>query len=412
MAQADWTADGSAIPVLEPHTQAKHKILETYIEELVYTLYGKGRYGTTKFTFVDGFCGGGIYKNPESEELWGGSPIKILQAVERGVHRSNRSYDIDVKYIFIDSQADHIDCLKNYALPYFNLGDKVKSENIEFLCDTFEKVANFCCFKADQHGGHSFFFLDPFGWTDVSMATIRKIQSLKNSEILFTSMIDYIERFIEQRFEQQKSNFTNILEADGFYKNANPSRINEVGEQCYLRNESMRLFRERGLYPYVFTFSLIPRNKYRALYYLIHMSKNLTALEVMKASFWEENTLDYQYYFEIYGYGFRTFDYYQENQGTLKFDIQPGKDQFCIDKIHDSIMEILYDRREITFREICEITLQENPAKRLHYEQLIESKRAEQEIVVIRDGKKTNSKQIQWNDVIQVSQSKQLFLPF
>lgn len=412
MAQAYWSPDGSQIPTLEPHTRAKHKILETYVEELVYTLYGKGRYGNTQFTFVDGFCGGGIYRDPETEELEAGSPVKIFQAVMRGVKRSNRSYEIDVQYIFIDSQQGHIDCLKNYALPYFGFERETCSDNVHFLCDTFEKVVNFCYMKAEQHKGHSFFFLDPFGWTDVSMRSIRKIQSLKKSEILFTYMIDYIERFISQRFGQQKANFQNILEADEFYLHADPTRINEPGEQCYLRNESMRLFREKGHYPYVFTFSLIPRNNYRVLYYLIHMSKDLTALEVMKSSFWKENTLDYQYHFEVYGYGFKTYDFYQENQSELKFDINPGASEFCIQRIDDAIIKLLYAQNDkaITFRYLCEITMQKNPATRQHYEELINRKRADKDIIILRDGKETGATRLQRSDIIQVAPSRQLSL--
>jgi len=57
-----WSADGMYVPNLEPHTAAKHLIIDKYIENLVITLYGKARYGETKFTFIDGFSGGGIYK--------------------------------------------------------------------------------------------------------------------------------------------------------------------------------------------------------------------------------------------------------------------------------------------------------------------------------------------------------------
>ncbi|HBE18060.1 MAG TPA: hypothetical protein DEG17_12120 [Cyanobacteria bacterium UBA11149] len=32
-AQAKWSADGSVIPSINPHTKAKHLIIEKYIEE-------------------------------------------------------------------------------------------------------------------------------------------------------------------------------------------------------------------------------------------------------------------------------------------------------------------------------------------------------------------------------------------
>lgn len=142
-------------------------------------------------------------------------------------------------------------------------------------------------------------------------------------------MIDFVARFIESRNDTQYANFKNILEADGYYPNADPSRIGDVEHQCYLRNESMRLFRDRGKFKYVFTFSLISRDSVRVTYYLIHMSNKLTALEVMKDSFWKENTLNYEYYFELYGYGFKPEDYYKRNQLSLRFDINKDDESFA-----------------------------------------------------------------------------------
>lgn len=101
--QGEWSADGKDIPSIDLHTKAKHQILEKYIENLIITLYGKPRYGETKFTLIDGFCGGGIYKNP-GELQWVGSPIRMIKAVREGFNKSKRKIPLDVKYIFIDSK--------------------------------------------------------------------------------------------------------------------------------------------------------------------------------------------------------------------------------------------------------------------------------------------------------------------
>ncbi|MGK7884861.1 MAG: hypothetical protein AB4057_09580 [Crocosphaera sp.] len=70
-----WTSDGRTIPDIEPHTKTKHLLTEQYVTDLIHTLYGKSfPHGTKIFTFIDGFCGGGIYKDPDSSNLWYGSP--------------------------------------------------------------------------------------------------------------------------------------------------------------------------------------------------------------------------------------------------------------------------------------------------------------------------------------------------
>jgi three-Cys-motif partner protein len=412
--QAIWSSDGSALPKVDPHTKAKHKILEEYIENLIFTLYGKGRYGVTEFTFIDAFCGGGLYQDPEnSNQEWEGSPIRIIKAVEAGRLKSKRKYPLNVKYIFADSNKEHLDCLKNYSLPKAGLDSIVHSAQCAFMHGEFEQLANSIIFSVSQQKGHSLFLLDPFGWTQVSMSTIRKINSIPGSEIIYTYMIDFIERFIIQRYDQQLSSFQNILEADGYYEDADPKKIGTVGEQCYLRNESMRLFREKGNAKYVFTFSLISKGNVRVLYYLMHMSSNLTALEVVKESFWKENTLDYQYYFEIYGHGFKSSDYYEEGQLSLKFDITQTSEDFCIKNLDRDIGRIINESSDgVTFRQISEQTMEENPASKKHYVKYLNQLRAESEIEVERKGQILYGRTIdlQRQDIIRRARTKQLFI--
>ena len=174
MSQAEWSADGGTLPTVDPHTKAKHKILEEYIENLIATLYGKGRYGVTNFTFVDAFCGGGMYRDPEAQDEWEGSPIRIIRAVQKGYEKSKRQYPLNVKYIFMDSRKAHLDCLKNYSLPAAGLENIAASGNCVFEHGNFEDLINWLILAVSSHKGHSLFLLDPFGWTQVSMASIRK----------------------------------------------------------------------------------------------------------------------------------------------------------------------------------------------------------------------------------------------
>jgi three-Cys-motif partner protein len=218
MSKLFWSPNGSSIPTIDPHTKAKHFIIEKYVEDLIATLYGKGRRGVDTFTFVDGFCGGGIYEDRESENSeWFGSPIRLIRAVQAGYKKANREYPINLKFIFIDSKHNHIDCLKNYVMPKAGLEQFARSEQCEFICGNFEDYVNYCVITADNRGGHSFFLLDPQGWTDVSMQSLRKITGMRKSEILYTFMIDYIIRFISERDGNLKNGFEKILEANGYF---------------------------------------------------------------------------------------------------------------------------------------------------------------------------------------------------
>ena len=421
--QATWSADGSYIPPIDPHTKAKHQILETYLENLIYTLYGKGRYGEKTFTFVDGFCGGGMYDDQDNKTKWQGSPIRFIEAIRAGYKKSKRHYDLNVKFIFIDNNPEHLACLKNYSMPKAGLGELVDEqphdfkgevgklvEECEFRCGEFEDLVNELILKVGIRKGHSFFFIDPFGWTDISMQTIRKINDLKRTEILYTYMINYIKRFVFDR--KDKDTFNRMLEAEEYYKELdNLNSFERTGGQCYLRNESMRLFRDKGKAKYVFTFSMIPRGDVSVLYYLMHLSQKLTALEVIKESFWQENNLDYQYYFELYGHGFKTADFYEENQLELKFDITKNSEEVCLERLDTYLGNIIRNNQDgIIFSELCHQTMECNPASKEHYTRYINLLRNEKEIEIWRNGEIVKGRKVDLykNDIIKLTRYKQL----
>jgi hypothetical protein len=295
----------------------------------------------------------------------------------------------------------------------FNSGWGKRVEQCEFMYGEFENLVNECVFKVDLRKGHSFFLLDPFGWSHVSMSSIRKINSLRKSEILYTYMIDFLKIYVLAKHGKDRDTFNRVLEADGYYELADLENMDSFGEQSYYRNESMRLFRDKGNASYLFTFSLIPRGEVRFLYYLIHISSNLRALEVMKDSFWQENNLDYQYHFEIYGYGFQTAKYYDRNQTSLRFDITQNSHEFCIEKLDLDLREIIYKNKEgILFSDICNKTIQLNPANRKHYTTYINRLRNEKVIEVWRNNEVLKEKRIelQRKDIIKLTGIKQLSL--
>ncbi len=419
--KAKWSDDGNDLPNIEPHTQAKHQIIQEYITNLIRTLYGTGKYGVTKFTFIDGFSGGGMYRHGDS--LWEGSPLRMIKAVREGYRQAKRAYPLDVQFIFIDEKHKHLNCLQDYAMAQAGLeeltdekehklpGEKgCLSERCEFRQGKFEDRVDYCINVAKKRKGHVFFLLDPFGWTDVSMASIRKINSLRKVEILYTFMIDWIWRFVKERYGKLQSAFQDVLEADGYYNLDELNGLNEIPRQCYLRNESMRLFRDKGNAKRVITFSMIGNKyDYRALYYLIHMSKNHRALEVMKESFWQINNLQSQYYFEVHGYGFKTVNFYEENQMTLKFDITQDNDEYCLEKLEEQLRHLI-DEDGITYKELRDKTMELNPASVEHYEQCIKRLRESGEIWVVRKGKRTEAENLQNNDIIKLPDYKQLRL--
>lgn len=427
-----WSANGENIPVVQPHTKIKHLLLEQYVTDLIDTLHSSGRYGVQTFTFIDGFCGGGVYLDEENKTHWYGSPIRLINAVRAGHEKSQRKYSepINIKFIFIDEKIEHLQCLKNFAMTQAGLEnltdseehifnssfDHQRIEQCEFICGEFEKHINECVLKASLRKGHSLFFLDPYGWSDIYLESFRKINSLNKSEIIYTFMTDFIKRFVFAKDGKERETFKKIFETEpeGYFNNQQLKNLDQFGEQSFYRNELMRLLRNKGGAKRITTFALINKIDDRVLYYLVHISGHTKAIEVMKEGSWVYNNLKYQFHYDIYGYGFRTSEYFQKNQMEIKFDINQDPDDFCrgrlIKQILDEIVENYNDG--ITFKEICNLTLETNPATRSHYEQSLNYLRENKDIDILdRNGKKTQRSQLQNTDIIKKSTSKQLFIP-
>jgi three-Cys-motif partner protein len=97
-----WSADGSELPEIEPHTKAKHGILEEYLERYLVTLCGNNRGKRKTITIIDGFLRCGMYLDPETIMLYGaGSPIRIIKTVDKAldiVRREKAKPDYQARY--------------------------------------------------------------------------------------------------------------------------------------------------------------------------------------------------------------------------------------------------------------------------------------------------------------------------
>ncbi|BAY13484.1 three-Cys-motif partner protein TcmP [Calothrix sp. NIES-2098] len=401
-----WSADGSYLPEIQPHTKAKHKIYEDYIQRYIVTLCGNNRGKRKTVTFIDGFCGGGMYLDPDNNNaLWSGSPIRMIEIVANALDivkrdKSKPDYELDVKFIFIDSEPDHLDCLK-VQMKESGLDRYLSNpEKCEFIIGEFENCIDKCLIEVNRRRGSSLFLLDPFGWSHVSMESIRRIISLGKSEILYTYMIDDIIRFLSEKDRQAENAYHKVLEANGYYEFIKCLPDDRRIKQKYIRDETLRLFRERGSVPCVYSFALLP-NKTHPKYYLIHLATKPPAQREIKNTLWDHNTIDLVYQFEygIYGLGFRTPDYYEQNQSVI--NLLEENSNKCIENLDTDLMPIIYSNPDgITFAELHNRTMQTNPATVEHYAKYIDEQRSQKELVVMRNGKITTAKRIEPGDLI------------
>lgn len=402
----NWTADGSYLPDIPLYAKTKHLVLQEYVRNWIEVLCGHGKHGVKTVTLVDGFCGGGMYK--DGNQLWEGSSIRMIRMVEEGlknVQKRKPWHKLDAEFIFIDSNREHTSCLelqlKNQGLEHY-----LSSGKCRIITNRFDKELNNCLERVRTRKGYSFFFLDPFG-LDVTPEIVKEIISLGKSEVFFTHMLSGLVRVLFRKDKIHKKTFQDFA-VDEYYKDA-AAQGDFLKKQAYLRNQGLLLYRKEGNVKHAWTFAIMDSPK-KVLYYLIHLSSNPTALDVMKQTVWKYNNLEYQYHYGVYGLGFREIDFYDKN--LTIYNIEEVNLEGCLNNLTNQLIPILYEYEDgLTFEEIYRMTIDENPATKEQYMALLNQLRIEKEIKIIRNGKITTSKNREPEDLIIKAKDKPLWIP-
>jgi three-Cys-motif partner protein len=390
-----WSGDGKHLPDIEPHTKVKHKVLEEYIKSWVETLAGHGKYGVRRLTIIDGYAGGGLYK--DGEKTWEGSPLRLIRKFEEGLgHVIKRKPYInpDFQFIFIDSKQAHVDCLilQIYSAGF---GHYIDTGRCIIKCAKFEKDLDTIVKDVEARKGHSFFFLDPFKLT-VDPSMTKKIFKLPKTEVLLNLMVSGMYRILGNKTNK----YDNFFKKYGYHDTFKDEAVSQenVAKYSYVRNEVIKLFRVSGGGQFVHTFALIDK-KTAPLYYLLHLSNSPVALTVMREVTWAYNNLDFQYQYDVHGFGQITLEVYEQNLTII--NIEDKNNQFCIDALSEQLGGFLSIDLKTPFVDLYHQTLQENPATKDHYIEALNQLQSNKEIVILRDGKVKDIRRISSKDIIQ-----------
>ena len=182
-----WMND--EIPLIEPHSIVKHEVIKKYINQYINTICKNPRVQQMKLVVVDGFCGGGIYKDQNNKEVLG-SPFVIITAIEEALQQINEKRQVPLEllltFYFIDKSKAAIACLKKQTRErYPDL-----YPHIYFVADKFINV-----YKKVIHDiknerpktKRALFVLDQYGYSDVPMEVLQGIfAGLELPEVILT----------------------------------------------------------------------------------------------------------------------------------------------------------------------------------------------------------------------------------
>lgn len=387
---------------IKEHTKVKHEILKLYLRPWGKILGSRNK----RLIILDGFAGRGEYFE-NGQTVVCGSPMifmdlntnflieelicicieknvenydnlsKVLKEKKNELTKKNSNLlleIIELKKIHntnIDLLIEHIPQKK-----YNSSNEKQSSQktSVILINDEFSNVIELLLDNISTNKvtlAPLFCFIDPFGFRGIPLNIIKKILSLPYTEVLFTFMARDINRFHALKQEEQSL-------AELFGNKEWKKAIKKKGEESFLYFYKKTL-KDNGI-KFVIYFKMFESNRMGVIYYLIHASNNLKAVELMKERM-KRISMDFTY-----------FGPDNNKLGNEQIRLTYGYDEFG-----NNLCEV-YRGKNVTFDKLREQTIDSNSFIEKEYRAIIKKLEKEKKVVITRiDSVKSGLKR---NDII------------
>ena len=197
----DWRP-GDPLPVLEPHSRAKHDLLRAYLASYIRILTADPRRDAFRFTLVDGFAGGGLYGWQGG--VAPGSPLILLEEVARArlqlAGARQKPFLLDAEFVFVEQRRASHDHLRQVLLADEHGADLGGA--VHLLRGSFEEELDgiIARIASRDRAQRCIFVLDQYGYSEVPLGAVRRIMAeLANPEIILTFGVDALVNYLSER---------------------------------------------------------------------------------------------------------------------------------------------------------------------------------------------------------------------
>jgi three-Cys-motif partner protein len=277
------------LPDASKHSLAKLRLIRHYLQSYFQTITANRSMTRQRVTFVDGFCGGGSYNHGGAAVS--GTPLLLLQVVEEARELLNvgrtKPLEIDAQFHFIDNDPAAIETLKAklVAEGYLTrLGADIHLARSTFA-DAYENVKSSISARTRGGVGRSVFVLDQKGYTDAPLVLIRDIlSSFSGSEVILTFavgwLIDYLSNSPQTLKRVAPLNITDSQVREYLHLKG------EKGGRIMIQRLLLQHLRQETGATFLSPFFIRSDEANKDLW-VVHLSKHVTARNVMVQSHWE-----------------------------------------------------------------------------------------------------------------------------
>lgn len=251
---------------IEPHTSAKHQILRKYLDAWlpIMGLYNK------RIVYIDGFSGPGEYVGGEP-----GSPVIALEAAR--THQAKLARDL--VFIFIEERPDRVAHLKGLiATLELPAGFSVHVEEGTFAGKLTKLLDDLDAEKKEI--APTFALIDPFGFSGIPYALIKRLLEKNKCEVLITVMVDSINRWLTHPVETIRAHITETFGTEEAVNTALGSGDRAVALKDLYQRQLQKAAR------FVRYFDMRDHDN-RTVYYLFFASNNSVGHVKMKEAMWK-----------------------------------------------------------------------------------------------------------------------------
>lgn len=291
---------------IEPHTRAKHLILQRYLHAwLPIISRSRGR-----VVFIDGFAGPGVYEGGEE-----GSPVIALRALIDHAHR--HLIASNVHFLFFEDDSKRAARLREViapiaaTLPSGSTATVMQGAYAQLLTAGLDEIEG-----NGKQLAPSLVFIDPFGVSGLPMALVRRVLATPSCEVLINVMTGFIHRFIAApEFEKHLDEIFGVPHWRPARALAGAARV-EFLRRLYLAELTRPDIKGRARYARLF--SMLNKAD-QPIYDLVFATNHPTGMDRMKDALWRVDASG----------GERFSDATDPGQATL-LDVEAGTDDRLI----------------------------------------------------------------------------------
>ncbi len=165
----------------------KHCLLESYLEKLFLIIGSSARrLRLTEICYVDCFAGPWSSESDDLSDTSIGVSLRILKKCQDSLHA--RGISVRFRALYVEKDQEPFQQLENFLREKAPAGIQAKAFNGDFV-ELRSKILDWC-----GESAFVFFFIDPKGWSQVSINTLRPLLRRRRSEFLINFMYDFVNR--------------------------------------------------------------------------------------------------------------------------------------------------------------------------------------------------------------------------